>query len=161
MLAKIASIELSAAWQARTAPSGAVELLSFSLKSDDSVQLNLFYRGKSLNPIAAERFKVLLEQAPHLVEATQLRSVEMVLRDASEPEYFQCDSARTIFLAGKTVLQVDGLWTQNQLRSRAYFADRDGDGKTVSEIHYLAPLSIFEQHLAEVESFLLTVSWVR
>lgn len=161
MLAKIASIELGEKWQARTAPSGAIELLAFSLKADESVQLNLFYRGKSVNPVAAERFHKLLGQVAHEVDPSELRLVEMVLRDASEPEYFQCDSARTLMIGGKMVLQVDGLWTQNRLKSRAFFADRDGDGKTVSEIHYLAPVSQFEQHLADVEAILKTVRWLR
>jgi hypothetical protein len=134
-------------------------LRRFQSEDNDKVELAFFYRGAPLNKVIGADFRSILSSPPHGLSAEELESIQLVLRDASEPEWFEMSSARTDVIQGKTVLLIEGTWKNSQLYNLGIFIDVDGTGCIVQEIHYTAPIDAREQYAAIAEAAISSIEW--
>lgn len=132
---------------------------SFVLKTDLEVKLSFFYRGFPVSKSSAEAFHKVLAAGAHDLNADELESIAMVVREASEPEYFDLSTLRVDALKNRIVLVVEGFNKEQQKYDLGIYIDADGTGSVVQEIHYTAPMAVYANHRADVMSILSTLEW--
>jgi hypothetical protein len=134
-------------------------LRTFKSSDDERVELAFFYRGAPMNKFIGTDFRNILSSPPHELSSEEIESIQLVLRDASEPDWFDLTSARTDVLQGKTVLLIEGTWKNSHLYNLGIFIDVDGTGCTVQEIHYTAPLDVREKYAAIARAAISSIEW--
>src|SRR5262249_58084907 len=95
----------------------------------------------------------------HSVTKQELETVEAVLRDKGNPEYFRLSSARTQAFNGKMVLVVEGHYIEANDEALTVYVDADGKGCTVDELHFRAPETEYKQYMPDVQKALDSVVW--
>jgi hypothetical protein len=134
-------------------------LRRFQSADNDKVELAFFYRGAPMNKVIGADFRGILSAPPHELSAEEVESIQLVLRDASEPDWFDLSSARTDLLQGKTVLLIEGTWKNSHLYNLGIFIDVDGSGCIVQEIHYTAPLDVREKYAEIAKAAISSIEW--
>ena len=132
---------------------------SFVLKTNLEVKLNFFYRGFPVPPKTAAAFHSVIAAGTHDLNADELESIAMIVREASEPEYFDLSTLRVDVLRNRQVLVVEGFNKEEQKYDLGIYIDADGTGSIVQEIHYIAPAQVYGNHRAEVMSIFNTLEW--
>ena len=134
-------------------------LRRFASSDNPQVQLSFFYRGQPTDELTGTNFRSVLSAPAHKLSKEELANIEIVLRDAGEPDWFDLASAATELLSGKTVLSIEGTWRKSQLYDWGIFIDVDGSGCIIQEIHYTAPLAVQNLYAAAVKAALATIVW--
>lgn len=162
-IGQIRSIRLPAAYQERPdeAVNDAVYVRKFSHSENTDVAFVFFYRGRRLPQASAESFLRTLALAPHEVEAAEFGDLDLVVREASNPENFILSSCRTENKSGRRVLIVEGIWKASGLVEYGVFIDSDGTGSAVQELHFNAPQIDYADHIDEIEALLDNIAWKR
>lgn len=132
---------------------------SFVLKTNLEVKLSFFFRGFPVSKSTGEAFHNILAAGPHDLNADELESIAMIVREASEPEYFDLSTLRVDALKDRIVLVVEGFAKEQERYDLGIYIDADGTGSIVQEIHYSAPPQVYGNHRAEVMSILNTLEW--
>jgi hypothetical protein len=135
------------------------ETRTFLLDTHPGVRLCFYFRGCPLPVPDAKAFHALLRLPAHELSADELEAVSMVIREASEPEYFELELLRTQKLKGKTILVMEGLWKEHKLCDLGLYIDADGTGAIVQELHYLAPPESYENYRSLVLELLSCIEW--
>jgi hypothetical protein len=152
-------------------PDGWVECLSEKRTASDflrefrapesaEVKLSFYYRGKRIAPGGAADFLQVLSLPDHELSQEEFDSVDLVIRNASDPDFFLLSSSRTETINGKRVLLVEGIWKNGGLVDMGVFIDSDKTGSAVQEVHYQAPQKDYEHFVEEVENSLKTIVWL-
>ena len=124
------------------------------------VKLAFYYRGKRIAPDGAADFLKVLSQPDHELSEEEFDSVDLVVRNASDPDFFLLSSSRTEEISGKRVLIVEGIWKKSDLVDLGLFIDSDKTGSAVQEIHFEAPQSEYGLFVDQVEKSLKTIVWL-
>lgn len=135
-------------------------MITYSARIDTDVKLSFYYRGKPASPRTAENFQKVLQKPAHRLSAEEHESIEVVIRDASEEEYFDLAESRTEEINGNMVLVVEGFWKLSNVDSMGIFIDCKGDGREVREIYYLAPKDKFARFLPQIKAALNSIEWI-
>lgn len=135
------------------------EIVSFHSPEDSETKLSFYFRGKPIDSSSASNFQTLLSQPPHTLDTNEISKIEVIIHNASEPEYFDLKSANTDDLNGQRVLIVEGYWKLSDVDSYGIFLDSEGGGKIIDEIYFLSPPSNFRQILPQIKSCLQTIEW--
>lgn len=130
----------------------------FKLPGSDGV-LNFFYRGSRLSEYAGAEFNAVLAAKPHTLSQNELAKIGMALDTLSDKKAFEMESARTIDLNGKRVLQVDGTWKVGGRKFHGILVDAGGRGTIVQELFYEATPDTFDAHVESVKKAIKTIQW--
>lgn len=131
----------------------------FRQPEDPSVHIMMYYRGQPLATQAANRLLSVLEKPSHKLNPDEVDSIGVVLRDASDSDWFEMQSLRTETLKGRKVLVCEGLWKRSGLFDLGVFIDWKGDGSEIEELHYLAPQDLYQKFLATVGKAFRSIMW--
>lgn len=131
----------------------------FYLEAQPEVKFHFFNSGKLIAPLVANEFMDILELSPHQLSVEEFGNIELVVRDASEPEFFEMLSHRTEVLSGRTVLVVEGVWKFSNLKELGVFVHSDEAGRAIDEFHCSAPREIFETYRPQFEQILYSIDW--
>lgn len=138
---------------------GEAVVSEFYLESRPDVKFHYFSSGKLIAPMVAGEFVEVLAASPHNLSADEFANVELVVRDASEPEFFEMMAHRTELISGKVVLVVEGIWKFSNLRELGVFTHSDEAGRAIDEFHCSAPREIFETYRPQFEQILYSIDW--
>ncbi|CAN5308227.1 hypothetical protein BH11CYA1_BH11CYA1_45870 [soil metagenome] len=131
----------------------------FRAPESEEIKLTFYYRGKRIGAGGAADFLAVLALPDHELSEEEFISVDLVVRNASDPEYFLLSSSRTETMNGKRVLLVEGIWSSG-IVDMAMFIDSDKTGSAVQEVHYQAPEKDFGMYVEQVDSSFKTIVWL-
>jgi len=160
-LAQFQLREMPPGWQAQAVGStlgSELVVQEFYLQAEPDVKFHYFYRGKPLSKIVADEFVELLSQAPHALSDEEFSNIEMVVRDASEPEFFEMLDKHTETLGGRNGLVVEGIWKFSDVQDLGIFITGT-DARVIDELHFTAPKQLFQQFKASLQDILSLVEW--
>jgi hypothetical protein len=109
--------------------------------------------------VAGEEFQNILAHDAHELTTEELEQVEIVIRNASDEEYFSLSSSHTEDINGKRILIVEGVWKTSGLADYGLFIDSDNTGSAVQEIHFLAPERDYVNYIDQIEQVLASIVW--
>jgi hypothetical protein len=118
-------------------------------KDNPQVELNIFYGGPSFDMDAARKFHELLEKPPHLLSSAELKAVGDTLGNKADHQYFKILSAKTEELNGRTVLSIEGNYTQWPISAQVKYVDSGHDGSSVRAVSYTAPTKDYAKYLLQ------------
>jgi hypothetical protein len=105
-------------------------------------------------------FLQLLRRPAHELSDAEMLNIHLLLEQVSWPAKFKRDWARTTYFPPHNVLQIQGLWVQERIKSRAIILDTTFDSDNyVQEIWFIAPAEIFEVYAAECERIFSSFRW--
>lgn len=136
-------------------------LREFRSQDDPAVEISLYYRGQPIARAAANRLLSVLEKPSHSLTEQEVDAVSVVLRDASDSDWFDLRSARTETLKGRKVLVCEGVWKRSGIVDLGVFIDRNGDGSEIEELHYKAPENLYQKFLGTAGRAFRSISWNR
>lgn len=136
-------------------------LREFKHKEDPTVEICIYYRGQPIAKGAANRLLTVLDKPSHTLTGAELDSVSVVLRDASDSDWFDMRSARTETLKGRKVLVCEGVWKRSGIVDLGVFIDRNGDGSEIEELHYKAPENLYQKFLGTAGKAFRSIMWNR
>jgi hypothetical protein len=159
---QIKSMELPEGWfecpaEKRTASD---YLTEYRAPESANARLLFYYRGNRIGPGGAADFLKVLSLPDHELTEEEFSSVDLVIRNASDPDFFLLSSSRTEEINGKRVLIVEGIWKKGGLVDMGIFIDSDKTGSAVQEIHFEAPQSEYELFVGQAEKALKTIVWL-
>lgn len=159
---QIKSMELPEGWlecvqEKRTASD---YLTEYRAPESANAKLLFYYRGHRIAPGGAADFLKVLSLPDHELTDQEFSSVDLVIRNASDPDFFLLSSSRTEELNGKRVLIVEGIWKKGGLVDLGVFIDSDKTGSAVQEIHFEAPQSEYELFVDQAEKSLKSIVWL-
>jgi hypothetical protein len=106
-------------------------------------------------------FLQLLRRPAHELSEQEILNIHLLLEQAAWPAKFKRDWARTTWLPPRNVLQLQGLWVQEKIKSRAIILDTTFDtGNFVQEIWFIAPAEVFDVYAAEAERIFSSFRWL-
>ena len=158
-LGKIKRLTLPDDWLEEENKNEYMEMQSFVHPSEKEVKMSFYYCGRPLSARSAENLRNVLSKPAHELDPAERESIEVVIGDASEPEYFDLKSARTEDVKGVRVLIVEGFWKLSDVNSYAAFVDSEEDGVRIDEIYYLAPADKFASFLPVMQNALASIEW--
>ncbi|MCC7527313.1 MAG: hypothetical protein IT342_02250 [Candidatus Melainabacteria bacterium] len=123
------------------------------------IQLSIFYRGMLVSSLSGKAFERILKKEPHELSAETVLSISEVLGNCAQPDLYELDRARTITLADKKVIDVEGRFEEFPLENRTIFINGGNDGCAVLEIIYSGPKDLFSKHAAAIDHSLKTIEW--
>ncbi len=158
---QVKSLELPAGWvellpEKRTAKDF---LREYRAAESEHVKLAFYYRGHRIGQGGADDFKNVLAQEDHELSPDEYLSVDLVVRNAAEADFFTLSHCRTETLAGKRVLIVEGVWNAGNQADFGIFIDSDLSGSAVQEIHFMAPEKEYMHYIEQVEQILKAIVW--
>ncbi len=158
---QVKSLELPAEWIELPPEkhTGKDFVREFRAAANENVKLAFYYRGHRIAPGGADDFKHVLAQENHELSAEEFLSVDLVVRNASDADYFTLSHCRTEDLGGKRVLIVEGVWKTSVLADFGIFIDSDLTGSAVQEIHFLAPEKEYMNYIDQIEQIVKTIVW--
>lgn len=105
-------------------------------------------------------FLQLLRRPGHELSDDEMLTIALLLDQVGWPSKFKRDWARTVFYPPHNVLQIQGLWVQERIKSRAIILDTTFDsGNYVQEIWFIAPAEIFDIYASECERIFSSFRW--
>lgn len=105
-------------------------------------------------------FLELLRKPPHALSEQEVQSIQLLLEQASWPARFARDQARTIFLNPRNALELQGLWINEKLKSRALILDTTYDtGNFVQEVWFISPPEKFHDFVWEIDQIFNSLTW--
>jgi len=134
-------------------------LLEYAVAENNNVKLVFYYRGHRIGTGGAADFLSVLSEPPHELSPEEFLSVDLVVRNAADADFFLLSSSRTEDLNGKRVLIVEGIWKKSGLVDMGIFIDSDSTGSAVQEVHFEASQNDYQNYIDQVEKSLKTVVW--
>src|SRR5262249_39964531 len=137
----------------------------FQLNWAPSVTLDFWFRGGKASPAAGRDFVEILRR-PHVLSQHELESITEVLGVAGVElglgvprAIINVESAEVGGLKGRAVLAVR--WQHKKMKRQflSIYIDADGDGRTVREIHFSAPVDQFAQHVHLAHEAFRSIQW--
>ncbi|MDZ4832448.1 MAG: hypothetical protein SGJ27_01480 [Candidatus Melainabacteria bacterium] len=105
-------------------------------------------------------FLQLLRRPAHELSDDEMLTIALLLDQIGWPSKFKRDWARTIYSPPHNVLQIQGLWVQERIKSRAIILDTTFDsGNYVQEVWFIAPAEIFDIYASECERIFSSFRW--
>ncbi len=126
---------------------------------DDAVTLCLYNRGLALNDLTAESFTKVLAQKNHHLTPGELDQLELLLRDAGDPEVFSLLDGRTEEINGRKVLVIEGRYIKSGTRMLRFYFDVNEDGQFVEEVFFSAPPDEYDKSVKAVKACFHAVVW--
>ena len=163
-IGQIQQINLPASWTERLQegkPAGNVLFREFGPAAQSDVEFSFYYRGLRTGQRSGQSFCEILQRPPHQVSSEELEDLSQTLRNKYQ-DYFFLISAHTEYLAGKTVLIVEGSYhsgNPDQIDTYACYLDSDGTGTAVQEIYYQASKNNYQRYLQDARDSLKSILW--
>lgn len=159
---QIKSMELPEGWlecplEKRTASD---YIREFRAPTNEDVKIAFYYRGNRIGQGGATDFLTVLALPDHELSSEEFESVDVVVRNASDADFFLLSSSRTETIKGKRLLIVEGIWKKSGLVDLGLFIDSDKTGSAVQEVHYEAPEKDYEHFVEQVEKAFQTIVWL-
>lgn len=105
-------------------------------------------------------FLQLLRRPAHELGDQELLNIHLLLDQVQWPAKFKRDWARTVYIMPHNVLQIQGIWLNERLMSRAIILDTTFDqGNYVQEIWLTGPAEIWHVYAAEAERIISSFKW--
>jgi hypothetical protein len=131
----------------------------FEHKHNSKARIIYYYRGRPVTVGCGEDFLTILKSEPHLLSRQEFESIEVIIADASEPDWFEMISLKTAFVGNKKVLIAEGVWKLSSLYDYGIFHDADGTGAVVEEWHYVSPEKDRNTYLQDALKVLDSIIW--
>jgi hypothetical protein len=137
-------------------------LQQFVLEGDPTVHVCFFYRGNPLSPGGSQAFRSVLSQSPHLLDIEERQEILEALRDKIPGQDFVYTSIKTVEIAPRMVLLVEGMFRKHGLRAASIYVDgaKHRDRAAVQEISFLAPKDSYYRHYGSVMHALRNLTWI-
>lgn len=135
------------------------ESQTFRHPQEQDVKISFYYRGKPLSSRSAQRLEKVLAAPSHTLSDSECESIEVIMRDASEPEFFRRKTVRTEVLNGIKVLVLEGFWILSDLDCTCIFVASEENGTRIDEIYFLAPPDKFATYQPEFYQSLASIQW--
>lgn len=135
----------------------------YELKGTSSVSLEFAYRGDPLSDRCAHLFNNMLNSVHEVSEMELMQVTELLgpVLGAVGPAGFQnkIEFAAVGCLKGRSVLVV--YWHHKKWNKQVVstFVDAEGDGKTMHEIHFSAPVDLYESTLQVFNETMRSIQW--
>ncbi|MBX9666805.1 MAG: hypothetical protein K2X93_04265 [Candidatus Obscuribacterales bacterium] len=105
-------------------------------------------------------FLQMLRRPAHELSDTEMMNIHLLLEQAGWPAKFKRDWARTTFVPPHNILQLQGVWVAERIKSRAIILDTTFDtANYVQEVWFIAPTEIFDVYAAEAERIFSSFRW--
>lgn len=156
---QIRTMQIPEGWTKQGPPDEFTSMISYHDPEDSDVKISFHYRGKPVDATTAKDLQSILKQEPHTLSSKEIENIEIVMHNASEPEYFDLQSAHTENINGKTVLIVKGIWKLSDAKSISIYSQSSKDERSIDEIYFLAPSRKFAAHLSLFNACLNSIYW--
>jgi hypothetical protein len=123
-----------------------------------TAEIFTYDRGMPVDSASMGTFRELLAEKPKTVLPATLQKMKAILENMSYPESFKILIATTQVISGRTVLVIEGRWSNDQ-DAYAVFMPEGRDSRYVVEIHYQAIKSVFPQNLHAVKASISSIKW--
>lgn len=121
----------------------------------DPAKKTFHYLSAQENP-----FLQLLRKPAHDLTEDEFLSVHLMLEQVGWPGRFKRDWAKTVHHEPSNVLEVQGIWLQENIKARGLILDTTFDsGNFVQEVWFVAPPEVFEEYVPDAERILSSFSW--
>lgn len=117
---------------------------------------------KTYNYLSAQQNPLLqlLRRPAHELNEEEFLSVHLLLEQVGWPGRFRRDWARTVAHGETNVLEVQGLWLQENTKSRGLIVDTTFDsGNYVQEVWFVAPPELFDEYALEADRIFSSFEW--
>ncbi len=105
-------------------------------------------------------FLELLRRPPHELNDDEFLAVHLLLEQVGWPGRFKRDYAKTVGLDSGNVLEIQGLWVQENIKARGIIVDVTLDsGNFVQEVWFVAPPEVFEDFIEDAEQIFGSLKW--
>jgi hypothetical protein len=163
---QIEDLALPGSWsQEKDPPYKEVSISSlhqFVLEGDPTAHVCFFYRGHPLSQGGSQAFRTILSQSPHLLDIEERQEILEALRDKTPAQDFVYTSIKTIEIAPRTVLMVEGTFRKHGLRAASIYVDgaKNRDRAAVQELSFLAPKDSFYRNYGGIMHAFRNLSWI-
>ncbi len=159
-LGKIKRITIPDGWKVESNSDDSGDLITYRHPDEKDVKISCFFRGKPLSQLTSESLLRILASPAHSLNLDEHLSIETVLRDAAETEYFDLKTFRSYEISGQMVLLSEGFWKLSDLDSLAAFiCSVEEEGIRVDEIYFVAPKEKFDKYLPVFQDTLNSIQW--
>lgn len=105
-------------------------------------------------------FLQLLRRPAHPLNPTEIANIHLILDQIAWPAKFQMDWAKTVQVYPSNVLQVQGVWLQENVKSRVMLIDTTFDtANLVQEVWFTGPPDRFEEYVPECDRLFGSLTW--
>ena len=105
-------------------------------------------------------FLELLRRPAHELSEDEFLSVHLMLEQVGWPGRFKRDYAKTVEFESTNVLEIQGLWLQENIRARGIIVDTTFDGDNfVQEAWFVAPPEVFDDFADEADQIFASLQW--
>lgn len=162
----VAELDLPDGWERgkiKQRPSYLLASKFFLSDRDERVAITLREPAKKTYhflDVQQNEFLQLLRRPAHELSEQELLNIHLLLEQVAWPAKFKRDWARTTYFPPHNVLQIQGLWVQERIKSRAIILDTTFDSDNyVQEVWFVAPAEIFDVYAAECERIFSSFRW--
>ena len=164
---KIAELSVPEEWETGTKPPrpGYLWIAKFFVSPKDEragiclrdpAKKTYHYLDAQENP-----FLELLRRPAHELTEDEFQTVHLMLEQVGWPGRFKRDYAKTVSHDSTNVLEIQGIWIQENLKSRGMILDATFDsGNFVQEVWFVAPPEIFEDFQDEIDQTFASLTWI-
>lgn len=105
-------------------------------------------------------FLELLRRPAHDLTEEEFLSVHLMLEQVGWPGRFKRDYAKTVAFESTNVLEIQGMWLQENIRSRGIIVDTTFDsGNYVQEVWFVAPPEVFDDFQDDIDKAFASLKW--
>ena len=128
-----------------------------SLKAP-AAEIFIYERGQPVDSPSIKAFTELLAENPKIVLPVTLQKIKNVIGNMSNSDVFKVLIATTQIVSERSVLIIEGRWSNNQ-DVYAVFMLEDPGSNFVVELHYQAIKEEFPKNLQAVKSSVSSIQW--
>lgn len=158
---QIESLELPQGWKKEPGGgSDASTYHSFKPEGDSAdTRMEFFYRGQKVPESEGERFKDILKNSGHELSRPEFMSLGSILRGKQNPAAFQLERAWVDDLNSRSVLMIEGKYTEDGKKTMIMLVDSDNTGRAVQEVALVAPEDKYASVKPGFEKSLKSIEW--
>jgi hypothetical protein len=131
---------------------------TFRSKETPSAEICIRFAGRRLSQAQSDAFLQLLDGEPHELSKSEYEEFWYVLGNLAYPELFQLQSAHVKELNGRSVLSVEGKWSDSYDMSVSFFPEDDLCTR-VLELYYKAPSEYYQDLLTQATGAMQSLRW--
>ncbi len=134
-------------------------LYNYAPANVPNLQLSIFYRGMNIPTVSGNSFLRVLRKEPHKLSSETILTVTDVLGNVGQPDLYDLQTACTIQLSSRMVLDVRGIFPEFDLANRTVFINGGADGCAIIEIILSSPKHIYAKNEASIDECLQKIEW--
>jgi len=134
--------------------------ISFLPPGGEGAALSVYDRGFPVGSAEGDRFKSILGQKPHVLNAEEIAELgSSVLGTIGDQSAFNVTRAETKQLNGRTILSVEGAWKEGGKKFIGCFAPKDDSGRDIQEVYFEAEEPHFSKHKGDALKSMDSIHW--